>query len=85
MNDKIVSFAGNRRLCRRLRVERGLGSYDADSAKLSLSNFLAGDSDDPLQAPPSFTTWMRLGAWAVELYEPSYFPVQTPDHDQLRG
>jgi 8-amino-7-oxononanoate synthase len=41
-----------------------------DPAKLSLSNFLAGESDDPLQAPASFTNWMRLGAWAVELYEP---------------
>jgi len=46
------------------------GPMNVDPAKLSLSNFLAGDSDDPLQAPPSFTTWMRLGAWAVELYEP---------------
>jgi 8-amino-7-oxononanoate synthase len=41
-----------------------------DPAKLSLSNFLAGESNDPLQAPASFTNWMRLGAWAVELYEP---------------
>src|SRR5438445_12935173 len=41
-----------------------------DPAKLSLSNFLAGESDDPLQAPASFTDWIRLGAWAVELYEP---------------
>jgi 7-keto-8-aminopelargonate synthetase-like enzyme len=41
-----------------------------DPAKLSLSNFLAGESRDPLKAPPSFTQWMRLGAWAVELYEP---------------
>src|SRR5213596_1334347 len=41
-----------------------------DPAKLSLSNFLAGESRDPLQAPPSFTAWMRAGAWAVELYEP---------------
>jgi glycine C-acetyltransferase len=41
-----------------------------DPAKLSLSNFLAGESDDPLQAPASFTNWMRVGAWAVELYEP---------------
>jgi len=39
-------------------------------AKLSLSNFLAGESDDPLQAPATFTNWIRLGAWAVELYEP---------------
>jgi 8-amino-7-oxononanoate synthase len=41
-----------------------------DPAKLSLSNFLAGESSDPLQAPASFTNWMRVGAWAVELYEP---------------
>src|SRR5436189_2562035 len=41
-----------------------------DPAKLSLSNFLGGESDDPLQAPASFTNWIRLGAWAVELYEP---------------
>src|SRR2546427_7370061 len=41
-----------------------------DPAKLSLSNFLAGESNDPLQAPASFTNWMRVGAWAVELYEP---------------
>src|SRR5450432_3407951 len=39
-------------------------------ADLSLSNFLAGEGRDPLQAPPSFTKWMRAGAWAVELYEP---------------
>ena len=41
-----------------------------DPAKLSLSNFLVGESNDPLQAPASFTNWMRVGAWAVELYEP---------------
>jgi len=41
-----------------------------DPAKYSLSNFLAGESRDPLKAPPSFTTWMQAGAWAVELYEP---------------
>src|ERR1700737_2574454 len=41
-----------------------------DPAKLSLSNFLAGESRDPLQAPPSFTAWMHAGAWAVELYGP---------------
>jgi glycine C-acetyltransferase len=39
-------------------------------ADLSLSNFLAGEGRDPLQAPPSFTRWMEAGAWAVELYEP---------------
>src|SRR6266446_7970560 len=43
---------------------------NVDPAKLSLSNFLGGESDDPLQPPQSFTNWMQLGAWAVELYEP---------------
>src|SRR5678815_2809329 len=41
-----------------------------DPTKLSLSNFLAGESNDPLQAPASFTNGMRVCAWAVELYEP---------------
>jgi len=42
-----------------------------DPFKLSLSNFLAaGESNDPLQAPPSFTNWVRESAWAGELYEP---------------
>src|SRR6059058_4624161 len=45
-------------------------SMNDDPIKFSLSNFLAGESDDPLQAPASFTTWVRLGAWAAELYEP---------------
>jgi len=46
------------------------GVTNEDPAKLSLSNFLAGESNDPLQAPASFTNWIRMGAWAVELYEP---------------
>src|SRR5213595_454494 len=41
-----------------------------DPAKLSLSNFLAGESNDPLQAPASFTKWVRESAWARTLYEP---------------
>jgi len=36
-----------------------------DPAKLSLSNFIAGETRDPLQAPPTFTRWMQAGAWAV--------------------
>src|SRR5881392_2288700 len=46
------------------------GLMNEDPAKLNLSNFLAGESDDPLQAPATFTNWIRFGAWAVELYEP---------------
>ena len=45
-------------------------STNDDPIKFSLSNFLAGESNDPLQAPPSFTEWVRRGAWAAELYEP---------------
>ncbi len=41
-----------------------------DPFKLSLSNFLAAESKDPLEAPPSFTEWVRDSAWARELYEP---------------
>jgi len=43
---------------------------DDNPAELSLSNFLASEGRDPLQAPASFTRWMQAGAWAVELYEP---------------
>ena len=45
-------------------------SMNDDPTKFSLSNFLAVESNDPLQAPASFTDWVRRGAWAAELYEP---------------
>src|SRR4029077_8791625 len=42
-----------------------------DPIKRSLGNFLAAcESNDPLQAPPSFTNWMREQAWASPVYEP---------------
>src|SRR6202008_4464922 len=41
-----------------------------DPAKLSLSNFLAHETSDPLEAPPGFTHWMRQAKFAGELYEP---------------
>lgn len=41
-----------------------------DPAKLSLSDFLAQETNDPLEPPPSFAHWMRAATWAVELYEP---------------
>src|SRR5260370_28606820 len=37
---------------------------------LSLSDFLVGESNCPLEAPASFTKWVRGCAWAAELYEP---------------
>ena len=42
-----------------------------DPFKLSLGNFLsARGSNDALQAPASFTSWVREQAWARPLYEP---------------
>src|SRR6202171_3172953 len=43
-----------------------------DPLKFSLSNFLAGEGSDPLQAPASFTSGWHGGmsAWAAEMYEP---------------
>src|SRR3954452_20112481 len=42
-----------------------------DPFKLSLGNFLAtAESKDPLQAPASFTNWVRASGRARELYEP---------------
>src|SRR3984893_14955215 len=43
---------------------------NTNTFKLSLSNFLASETKDPLQTPPSFTQWMHEQAWAVTLYEP---------------
>src|SRR5207237_3476711 len=46
-------------------------AMNQDPFKLSSGNFLsARESNDPLQAPPTFTNWMREQAWATPLYEP---------------
>jgi 8-amino-7-oxononanoate synthase len=39
-------------------------------ARLSLADFVVGDSDDPLVPPVAFTEWRRAGAWEATLYEP---------------
>ena len=39
-------------------------------AKLSLADFVVGDSDDPLIPPLAFTQWRQAGAWEATLYEP---------------
>jgi 8-amino-7-oxononanoate synthase len=49
-------------------MERAL--MNDDPFKLSLGNFIANESKDPLQAPPSFTKWVQASAWAAEVYEP---------------
>lgn len=38
--------------------------------KFGLSDFIVGDSKDPLEPPPVFTEWHREVEWAIELYEP---------------
>jgi glycine C-acetyltransferase len=50
-----------------------------DPFKLSLGNFLsARGSNDPLQAPPSFSNWVRDQAWAGSLYEPELLAAAEP-------
>ena len=39
-------------------------------AKLSLADFVVGDSDDPLIPPLAFTQWRQAGAWEASIYEP---------------
>lgn len=39
-------------------------------AKLSLADFVVGDSTDPLVPPLAFTQWRQAGAWEAALYEP---------------
>src|SRR5437867_229812 len=42
-----------------------------DPFKLSLGNFLsARESNDPFEASPTFTNWVRDQAWAARVYEP---------------
>jgi len=38
--------------------------------KLSLADFVVGDSDDPIVPPLAFTQWRQAGAWEATLYEP---------------
>ena len=45
-------------------------SVETDPGRFSLSDFLVGDSKDPLKPPPAFTRWHHVGEWAIELYEP---------------
>ena len=53
------------------RSETNTGlNVETDPGKFSLSDFLVGDSKDPLKPPPAFTKWHHVGEWAIELYEP---------------
>src|SRR6266700_8230075 len=50
-------------------LNRQLSEREFD-AKLSLADFVVGDSDDPLVPPLAFTQWRQAGAWEAALYEP---------------
>src|SRR5213596_3013782 len=47
-----------------------LSGPESSFGKFGLSDFLVGDSQDPLQPPPVFTKWHHDIEWAIELYEP---------------
>src|SRR6266568_4339202 len=57
-------------------LNRQLSEQEFD-AKLSLADFVVGDSDDPLVPPLAFTQWRQAGAWEAALYEPEL--LATPD------
>jgi 8-amino-7-oxononanoate synthase len=57
------------------RVEEPEPEFDA---KLSLADFVVGDSDDPLVPPAAFTEWRQAGAWEAMLYEPEMLGSAAP-------
>jgi 8-amino-7-oxononanoate synthase len=50
-------------------LERQLSQQEFDP-KLSLADFVVGDSDDPVIPPAAFTQWRQAGAWEATIYEP---------------
>ncbi len=55
-------------------LKRQLSEQEFD-AKLSLADFVVGDSEDPLVPPLAFTQWHQAGAWEASLYEPELLSV----------
>jgi glycine C-acetyltransferase len=53
-------------------------TIETDPTKFSLSDFLVGNSKDPLTPPAAFTKWHQLGEWAIELYEPQLLGPAEP-------
>ena len=58
-------------------LNRQLSEQEFD-AKLSLADFVVGDSDDPLVPPRAFTQWRQAGAWEAALYEPELLATADP-------
>lgn len=46
------------------------GSYEDEPMRLSLGDFVVGDSPDPLRPAAAFTEWRNASAWQASLYEP---------------
>ena len=50
-------------------LKRQPSQQEFDS-RLSLADFVVGDSEDPLVPPLAFTQWRQAGAWEASIYEP---------------
>jgi 8-amino-7-oxononanoate synthase len=50
-------------------LKRQLSQHEFDP-RLSLADFVVGDSEDPLVPPLAFTQWRQAGAWEATIYEP---------------
>ena len=50
-------------------LKRQLSQQEFDP-RLSLGDFVVGDSEDPLVPPLAFTQWRQAGAWEATIYEP---------------
>jgi glycine C-acetyltransferase len=50
-------------------LKRQLSHQEFD-ARLSLADFVVGDSEDPLIPPLAFTQWRQAGSWEATIYEP---------------
>jgi glycine C-acetyltransferase len=50
-------------------LKRQLSQQEFD-ARLSLADFVVGDSEDPLIPPLAFTQWRQAGSWEATIYEP---------------
>src|SRR2546421_1559921 len=47
-----------------------MNGTEGSFGNFGLSDFLVGESNDPLNPPPVFTKWHQAIEWAIELYEP---------------
>ncbi len=53
-----------------MQLNQDTSAVETDPTSFSLSDFLVGDSKDPLKPPPAFTKWHEAAESMFELYEP---------------